>query len=35
VHEHEDRELIDEGNLLILKNVFNAKLNEGNKKEKK
>jgi hypothetical protein len=39
VHEHEDSELIYEGNLLILNNVFNAKLSaklsEGNKKEKK
>jgi hypothetical protein len=34
MHEHEDGELIYEGNLLILKNFFNAKLREGNKKEK-
>jgi hypothetical protein len=35
VHEHEDGELIYKGKLLIFKNFFNAKLSEGNKKEKK
>jgi hypothetical protein len=35
VHEHEDGELIYKGNFLILNNFFNAKLSEGNKKEKK